>query len=222
MVTKNESHAERRIVIVTGGSLGAWALAELAPEDVLVGADRGALFLLENGYTPDWALGDFDSIGEADKAWIRSASRGYEDCDPVWKDHTDTEMAFHWALAQSPSSMLLIGALGTRFDHTLANVHLLKYAADAGIPCSIIGEHNEISLVKGPSSITVAKGRFDYISLLPLDGEASGITLKGFLYPLDNASLRMGQSLGISNVLTEKNGSVEVKQGYLLVIQSCD
>lgn len=210
----------KRIVIVTGGTLGDWVLEEIHPEDILVGSDRGALFLLRSGFQPHLSLGDFDSVTRQELEEIRSGSQAFIDCDPVFKDLTDTEMAFDWALQQKPSRIVILGALGTRLDHSLANVHLLRKGLEKGIPCSIVDACNEVILIDRPA--TIQKGRFSHVSLLPLSMEVHGITLHGFQYPLHQATLRIGQSLGISNVLVEKQGLIEMESGYLLVIQSMD
>ncbi|UJF32899.1 thiamine diphosphokinase [Paenibacillus hexagrammi] len=210
----------KRIAIVTGGSLGDWVLKELQPDDLLVGSDRGALFLIENGLRPHISLGDFDSVTLEDKEKIRASSTLFMDCDPVYKDLTDTEMAFEWALSQQPGSIVLLGALGTRFDHSLANIHLLRKAADCGTPCRIIDASNEIRLIR--ESTVLQKGPYAHVSLLPVSLEVTGITLRGFQYPLEQATLQIGQSLGISNVLLEETGDIQIEAGYLLVIQSKD
>ncbi|MCD1258686.1 thiamine diphosphokinase [Paenibacillus athensensis] len=210
----------QRIVIVTGGTLGDWALREIADSDVLVGSDRGALFLVRHGLTPDVALGDFDSVTAEEMAEIRVGSRCVEACDPIDKNWTDTEMAFAWALERRPASIVLLGALGTRFDHSLANVHLLHEGLAHGIACSIIDACNEVRLIDRPTPVT--RGRFTHVSLLPLSPDVRGITLHGFQYPLNQATLRIGQSLGISNVLLGESGLIELDSGLLLVIQSTD
>ncbi|MCK9907229.1 hypothetical protein MXD63_45440, partial [Frankia sp. Cpl3] len=71
-------------------------------------------------------------------------------CDPVMKDLTDTEMALQWALERNPREILFLGALGTRFDHTLSNVHLLRRGLQAGISCRILDERNEVLLIDRP------------------------------------------------------------------------
>lgn len=211
----------KRIVIVTGGTLGDWVTQEIRQDDVLVGCDRGALFLVRSGLRPHIALGDFDSVSAEELDEIRAASREFADCDPVLKDLTDTEMALEWAMANSPGSIVLLGALGTRFDHSLSNIHLLRKAADHGIPCIIIDACNEvIAAVKGRTKIR--KSRYTHVSLLPLSMEVTGITLHGFQYPLHQATLQIGQSLGVSNVLLEDTGTIDIDSGYLLVIQSKD
>lgn len=210
----------QRIVIFAGGQLGDWSLRLLRETDTLIGADSGARFLIQNGRTPDIAIGDFDSVTDEEMALIRERSRSTIACDPIDKDYTDTEMAFRLALDMKPSELLLIGALGTRFDHSLANVHLLALADCFGIPAQIVDAHNRIQLI----SHTCRLDRIDHpqVSLLPLSEQVTGITLFGFQYPLREATLTIGQSLGISNVLLEETGTVQLKEGKLLVIQSRD
>jgi thiamine pyrophosphokinase len=210
----------KRITIVTGGTIGDWAMQELDQEDLLVGSDRGALFLVQQGFKPDISLGDFDSVTDEELAEIQAGSKKFLSCDPIEKDLTDTEMAFQWALEQKPAEIKLLGALGTRFDHSLANIHLLRRGLELGVSCKIIDAYNEVVLINGLSVIT--KGSFTHISLLPLSLEVTGITLHGFLYPLLNATLTIGQSLGISNILLHEQGRIELESGYLLVIQSKD
>ncbi len=211
---------EKRIVICTGGSLGTWALEPLRSADVLAGADRGALFLVRHGMAPDIALGDFDSVSGEELEEIRSASKAFISYDPVDKDWTDTELAFRWALEQGPSEIVLLGALGTRLDHSLANIHLLRIGLKQGVSCTIIDAHNQVTLIN--RGLTVRKGRFTHVSLLPLSLEVTGIDLEGFQYPLHHAALTIGQSLGISNVLLAEEGTIRLKSGELLVIQSVD
>lgn len=209
-----------RILLFSGGHLGPWALAEITEGDFLLGVDRGALFLIENGCRPDLAMGDFDSVNAEEFSRIKLESKECLDCDPVNKDETDTEMAFNWALTQNPREIVLLGVLGCRFDHTLANVHLLAKALQAGIPCRIVDEKNEILLIK--DAAIIRKNRFRQISLLPLTGQVTGITLTGFQYPLNQATLTLGHSLGISNILQDETGKVEIATGQLLIIKSTD
>ncbi|MFD0958956.1 thiamine diphosphokinase [Paenibacillus chungangensis] len=208
------------IIIVTGGTLGDWVLRHLSEDAILIGADSGAAFLLDRGIIPNVAIGDFDSITDEEIARIRKACPSVISCDPVDKDYTDTEMAFQYAMTMQPREIVLLGAMGTRFDHTLANVHLLALADENGIEAKIIDEHNEIRVISSASAIQ--RGSYNTISLLPLSQEVTGITLSGFQYPLQDATLTVGQSLGISNVLLEQSGTVQLSSGRLIVIQSRD
>lgn len=209
-----------RIISFSGGRLGAWALDMIQDNDLLIGVDRGALFLIRHGFVPDMALGDFDSVSSEDKALIQEKSKAFLDCDPIHKDMTDTEMALNFAIELKPQEIILLGATGSRCDHTLANIHLLKRALDCQVKCTIIDEHNTIHLVDKELSLQALVDHS--ISLLPLSMEVRGITLTGFKYPLRDAQLAVGQTLGISNVLTGGTGHISIQDGLLLVIQSKD
>ncbi|MBH5317753.1 thiamine diphosphokinase [Paenibacillus sp. GSMTC-2017] len=211
---------KQRIVICTGGSLGPWALNHINEEDILIGADSGARFLIEQGYWPEIAIGDFDSVSPEEMEQIRDRSHRTIECDPIDKNYTDTEMAFRLALDMKPACILLLGALGSRFDHSLSNIHLLNLALESGIEAMVIDSNNCIRLINDTTTITPSQ--YKQVSLLPLSLEVSGITLTGFQYPLRNATIKIGESIGISNVLLEEQGTIELKQGHLLVIQSSD
>ncbi|GKU79253.1 thiamine diphosphokinase [Paenibacillus sp. L3-i20] len=211
---------KQRIVICTGGSLGNWALNYIQKEDILIGADSGARFLIEHGLNPEIAIGDFDSVSPQEMEQIRMRSHQTIECDPIDKNYTDTEMAFRLALDMKPSSILLLGALGSRFDHSLSNIHLLNLALECGIEAQIIDSNNCIRLIT--TTTIIERSHYAQVSLLPLSLEVVGITLTGFQYPLNDATIKVGQSIGISNVLKEDKGIIDLRQGHLLVIQSCD
>jgi thiamine pyrophosphokinase len=101
-------------------------------------------------------------------------------------------------------------------------VHLLARAADLGLVCRVEDDHNRVQLVCGGQRLEVRRDRFPYVSLLPLTAEVTGIDLHGFQYPLADAVLRLGESLGISNRLVAPTGSVSCRSGRLLVIGSRD
>jgi thiamine pyrophosphokinase len=210
-----------RALIFTGGSLGQWAFAYLSSEDYLIGADRGAEFLIRNGYIPHLALGDFDSVLPDQMQQIANTAEELLTYDAINKDWTDTELAFREALNRGYNEILILGALGTRFDHGLGNVHLLRQAYEQGCKLTLIDENNEISLCTDTIQLE-ANTRFPYTSLLPLTTEVTGVTLQGFRYPLHNAALKLGWSIGISNVIDAPIGTITITNGMLLIIRSHD
>ena len=211
-----------RIVIFAGGRLGGWALNELRDGDIAVGADRGALFLIRHGIRPHIAFGDFDSVTEPEKLRICQESGQTVECDPVMKDLTDTEMALNWALDQKPAEIVICGALGSRFDHSLANAQLLVRTEEADIPSVIVDAFNRLSAIVPGTVKTLRRSRFSYISLLPLTPKVGGVTLEGFKYPLNGAELRMGYTLAVSNELNGDEGTVRIEDGALLIVESAD
>lgn len=210
----------QRVIIVAGGTVDPILLQTIQEHDYIIGADRGALTLIQHGYRPDVALGDFDSIIPEELDLIRQASKQIQACDPIDKNYTDTELAFHCALKKNPTSITLLAATGTRLDHTLANIHLLKRALELQVSMQIVDSHNQIQLTD--HELIIHDADYTYVSLLPLTTDVSGICLEGFAYPLNNATLTIGQSLGISNKLIEATGTITLSTGILLVIASKD
>ncbi|MGU3473280.1 thiamine diphosphokinase [Paenibacillus sp. D51F] len=209
-----------RVVIVSGGSLGSWALDLIREDDYIIGADAGALFLVRQDLKPHLSLGDFDSVSPEERHDIQAGSLELASFDPVDKNYTDTELAFRRGLDLKPSSLLLLGATGSRLDHTIANVHLLRSAAVQGISASIEDAANRVRVLPPGSTLAISRSRFEHISLLPLSLRVTGINLIGFRYPLTDATLDLGQSLGISNALAAEAGTVSTADGWLLVMES--
>lgn len=208
------------VIIVLGGQLGDWVLRYISEKHTLIGADSGAAFLVQHGFNPDVAIGDFDSVSLEQIEHISKQSRQMISCDPIDKDYTDSEMAFRLALDMKPAEIIMLGATGTRFDHSLANIELLVLAHQAGVHASIIDANNRISLASG--STILKRSSYKHVSLLPLSSKVTGVTLTGFKYPLTKATLTMGQSIGVSNILLAEEGKVEHSSGKLLIIESKD
>ena len=212
-----------RVLIVTGGQLGEWAARLLPTYEQIIGADRGAEFVARNGYRMKLAVGDFDSISPGQLDVIRDTSVELITFDAIDKDWTDTELAFREAVSRGFRRIDLIGALGTRFDHGLANVHLLKQAQELGCSLRLIDEHNEIELCTNEAVMELsADSKYAHVSLLPLSEVVTGVTLQGFRYPLNDATIKLGQSIGVSNVLDAPTGTISIDSGLMLVIRSRD
>jgi len=212
-----------RVLIVSGGRLGDWAADLLHCYDYLIGADRGAEFVAASGCRMKLAVGDFDSVTPEQLELIREYADELLSFDAIDKDWTDTELAFREAVNRGFRDIDIVGALGTRFDHTLANVHLLKQAQELGCSLRLIDEFNEISLCTNKTVMRIDKDtRYDNVSLLPLSETVTGITLEGFRYPLHNATIKVGQSIGVSNVLDAATGTITIDSGLMLVIRSRD
>ena len=107
-------------------------------------------------------------------------------------------------------------------DHALANIHILKDALEANIPCQIIDGYNRIYLINAEKTLEKDKVYGKYISLIPLTSTVEGLTLKGFKYPLNRYNLPIGTSLGISNEIIEDIAHIEMEKGILIVIESKD
>lgn len=179
--------------------------------DLIIAADSGYLAARECGVVPDVFVGDFDSVLKEEVSAKKIIS-----LNPI-KDKTDTQEAIDYALSHGAEFITIVGALGNRFDHTLANVHLLKYAHKKGVLAEIADTDNYITLVSG--ELLIKKKDSFCISLLPLT-DCSGVSVTGAFYPLDNAQMSVGNPYGISNEFVDDFAKVSVKSGDLLVILS--
>jgi thiamine pyrophosphokinase len=214
-----------KIRIVAGGP--AFLIPDLNSYDsgsdtIWVGVDRGTFVLLEAGIHPKHAFGDFDSVSDVEKeAIIRSGI--HLNVYLAEKDQTDMEIAFLWAMDQNPEELLLFGATGGRLDHELLNLQLLFNSLEKkGTSVKVVDSHNEISLYAPGTYRITQDERYFYVSFIAYKEEVSGITLKGFKYPLQNAALQMGSSLCISNELVNKNGTYSFESGIIMMVKSRD
>ena len=201
-------------LIVLGGDAPGRALLEscMRDADLVIAADSGLAAFDAAGLEPDLLVGDMDSVS-AD-VLEKYAGRIPEHRLNCIKDDTDGVDALDMAIARGAEKITLLGALGGRLDHALANVMLLVRAHRKGAKAEILSESVRISRVDGYASLSGAKG--DTVSLLPL-GRAEGVTLKGFFYPLDQAALESDYPLGISNVVTDDQAEIKADSGDLIL-----
>lgn len=226
MTVRKAEKESKDILILTGGNLdGEFAAEYLRGKTYahIIAADRGLEACRALGIVPTDILGDFDSIKE------RNLLEEYERKGipvrtyPTRKDYTDTHLAVEYAIGLSPSSVTVLGATGSRMDHTLANLSMLCLLAKAGIWGKIVDSHNEIEMLCGQVERKYSPSPDKkYISLLAWGGEAKGIDLEGFAYPLKNASMTPDVSLGVSNEIEGTQGILRMREGNLLVIRSSD
>ncbi len=210
-------------VLICGGSLSAGFLKEVTeeyPDAVVYAVDGGLSVADDAGIVPDYLVGDFDTA----KASLVERYEGR--CVTIRhkpeKDATDTELAVDEALERGVDRILLLGATGTRMDHTMANIHMLYRVLLKGKEARILNENNRISLHKESFFLRRDELFGNYISFLPFFGEVTGVTLKGFKYPLSGKTLTAGISLGISNEGAEEIMEVSFLSGYLLMIEARD
>lgn len=213
-----------RAVIISGGRADIeFIRQELTgqPYDMLIAADSGLEVCYALGITPDVMLGDYDSVSRQIKEYYQNSGAAAFTY-PERKDETDTELAVKFAIDRHAAQMVLYGATGSRLDHTLANLSLLKLGLLHGIDMQIRDKYNRIRLVKGQCVLQKQAQFGDYISLLPFSETVEDICLKGFRYPLDHGRMAQGNSLGISNVLEEERGVISAGSGILMLIESRD
>jgi thiamine pyrophosphokinase len=207
----------RRAAIFANGEISdlAAARAALQPDDWLIAADGGLRFVDALGLRPHLLIGDLDSVPPERVEALRAAGVPVQ-VFPTRKDETDLELALGVACAAEVRETIIFGALGGRWDHTLANLMLLAHPRFAPARIRLLDGHQQLYLVHGEATITGRPG--DLVSLVPLSGDAAGISTEGLDYPLTNGTLRFGSPRGISNVLTGTTASVRLTSGLLVCI----
>ena len=104
----------------------------------------------------------------------------------------------------------------------LANVTMLRLPFESGIQAWIVDGNNRISILSGTLSLKKEQQYGHYISLIPLTEEIRGVTLKGVKYPLENHTVRLGESLCVSNEITDTEAILTVKDGMALLLETKD
>ena len=188
----------------------------------IIAGDRGLEALYQLKIIPNHVVGDFDSVSPEILEFYKKQPQIIFHTFNSEKDNTDTDIALKLAIQLKSSKITILGALGKRMDHAIANIHILKDALEANIPCQIIDEHNRIYLINKEMTLEKDKVYGKYVSLIPLTSTVEGLTLTGFKYPLNHYTLPIGTSLGISNEIITDIAHIEMKKGILIVIESRD
>lgn len=187
--------------------------------DLIVCADGGAEYLQKCKIYPHVLIGDLDSIEE--NALSDFKAHGCRIIKyPREKDFTDTQLAADYAAEHGANEIIMLGCIGSRLDHSLANIMLMVALLKKGIfPC-IINEKNKVYIT---DSIIKLEGKpGDLVSLIPVGGDVTGIYTEGLEYGLSNSTIRLGDTLGISNVFLKDYAQIKICSGCLLIIKSID
>jgi thiamine pyrophosphokinase len=184
---------------------------------LIIAADGGAKHCLSLGIIPHVIIGDFDSLEEEIiESFREQGARVVR--HPARKDHTDLELAVLYAIETGAEEVLVLGALGKRWDQTLANLLMPAAEAFRAIVIRLIDGQQEINLVRSGQELALKGSPGDTVSLIPLWGDADGITTVGLEYPLDGETLVFGSTRGISNVLNGKQALVSLDRGLLVAV----
>lgn len=215
---------DKRAVIIAGGGINDdLALSFVQKDSYIIAADRGLVFLAEHDIVPDLIVGDFDSAPEETRRRYLASHPGIEVREYNWeKDYTDLEIAAAAAADRGAREIVILGATGTRLDHMIGGIQTLALLLDRGCRGIIVDPCNRVTLHDEPFAIRKDSQWGKYVSLFAWGGPVTGITLKGFHFPMENGTLTNSGTLAISNQIEESEGQVFFESGRLLVIESQD
>lgn len=213
-----------KAVIIAHGSLQNSDILkrECENSDIVICADGGAEFAKENGVIPDYLIGDFDSIDkEVFDFYKVAASSNTKIIEyPCDKDFTDTELCVDKAIELGSTEICIAAGIGSRLDHSLGNILLLHKILEKGIKGYIAAQDCYIYLCNSNHELYLQGDLGQTISILPFMGNVGGVNLEGLKFPLKNATIRVGQSIGLSNVFVKKLCKIEIEKGELLIIKN--
>ncbi|MCF8241845.1 MAG: thiamine diphosphokinase [Melioribacteraceae bacterium] len=180
---------------------------------VIICADGGANTAYRLGVTPDYIIGDLDSItGEvyeyyAAKSIIKKVTR---------QNDTDVEKALKFAISKKFDEVILLGSTGDRLDHSFCNLGIvLKFSESISI--NILHEKSYLTLISGNNKFAAAAG--DLISIYGFDKKTK-FTTHGLKYKLKNESLPFGIRESTSNIATSEEVIINVKGGKAFLIRN--
>jgi thiamine pyrophosphokinase len=209
----------QRVAILANGQIPDLQRARrhIQAADRLICADAGAAHAIAMGVTPDVVVGDLDSLEPAHYAALQAAGVRFEVYPPL-KDKTDLELALRLAVAEGAREIDLLGTQGGRLDQSLGNVLLLAHPEWAAVRVRIREGDQTAWVLRDGQACLISATTGDTLSLLPLTPQVHGVTLSGVRWPLRDHTLYLGDTLTLSNAITQPSARVEVGTGVLLIV----
>lgn len=189
------------------------SLPDIEKNDLLIAVDGGLCACLAAGKQPDLLVGDLDSLSiepPADIPVLRF---------PVKKDETDTYLAYLEGVKRGYTVFEILGGLGGRADHTIANLQLLRRIAAEGNMATLVSADATL-LAFASNGIELSTFPGQPLGVFALSETCEGVTIEGAAYPLKNGTLKNDFPLGVSNTALGKSVLVSVKKGSLLCVLS--
>ena len=209
----NQEINKKRCVVIGNASINNYdyLLKEIKEDDFLIYCDGGLKHLEKLKILPNLIIGDFDSF--------KNPNLDIETIVlPREKDDTDPMAAVKEGVKRGYKDFLLLGVIGERLDHSLANVSILLYLDSLNLKGKIIDDYSEMLLVSKKEELV--SDEFSYFSLINILSNAKGVNVINAKYPLIDATLPTTYQYTISNeVLPNKVSKISLKEGTLLLIK---
>lgn len=220
------------------------AAKHTATRPLVIAADGGLDHAAALGLTPDFVIGDFDSVrsrldiarNNADAAAAAAttaaalapfisgtlASGAFAGTPvitlPSQKDDADMLSALKAGWAAGAREFHIIGGLGGRLDHTLGNVQLLTFISRAGGSAFLYGSRiTATAVTDGSVRFSPAPvPQFPMISVFSADNESHGVRIRGLKYEVSDFTVSNAIAQ-LSNELVGLDASISVEHGTLIV-----
>ena len=202
---------KKRCVLVLGGEISDYSVIKsgLRSDDYFIFCDSGLFHEEALGIRADLAVGDFDShpLPEETETLVF----------PREKDDSDAYLGVKEGVKRGFTDFLILGALGRRVDHEIANIYLLDWLDLHSCTGSIVDVGSRMRMVSKRE--VVIDSSVKYFSLLALCGTARGVTIRGAAYNLEDGVIEPSFQHGISNEVKDGGARVSVGEGKLLLVE---
>jgi len=207
----------QRIIIFANGELPDLdkARALLEEGDYIICADGGTRHALALGLQPDLIIGDMDSAEKKQLQRLGLADVSMELFSHD-KNETDLELALDRAVQLNPKQIIIVGALGGRLDHTLANIALLTDLRLSKFDIRLDDGVEEIFFCRDQVNVYGKSG--DLVSLIPWGGVVSDVQTTNLKWALKKETLYPDKTRGISNEMTSDTATISIRAGLLLIV----
>lgn len=206
-------------VIFTGGSYDTHEKSEeyyvnlVKNSSYFICADSGANFAYKFHVKPKYILGDMDSISQ-------SVLDYFSDIEKITyqpeKAFTDTEIAIEKCKEEGFTNIILCGGIGSRMDHSINNVLSMIRYRNEGVNLHIYN-HRQLLFFATREQFIEDKVNWT-MGLVPMTPVVKKCTIEGCYYPLEKRDIYWGDSLTISNIVTDKKARITFEDGELLVV----
>ena len=215
----------KKAVIISGGTIDDKFVLQMLDEiqsEYVIGVDRGLEFLYRNQVMPTHIVGDFDSVRTEVVEFYQKETQVLIRKFKPEKDASDTEIALQLAIELGAEKVWIFGGTGSRLDHVMANIQILKIAHDRGIKAYLQDTNNRISLAEKEIKLYKKDVFGDYFSIFPFGGVVGDISIEGAKYPLSHYRLCPNSSMCVSNEMQENEVRIAFPTGTIILMETRD
>lgn len=180
---------------------------------IVICADGGYDHAKKMGIVPDFIIGDFDSVGDlsglSDKCKLVRIRR---------QNDTDVEKCIKFAVSAGAAELVLLGGIGDRLDHSIANLGLIAKYSEI-LKMTLFYGRSYCSVLHGLNKFASRKG--EIVSIYGLT-EDTIVSTSGLKYELHKDNIYLGGGESTSNIARKKYFIVEVLTGKALLVREAD
>jgi len=180
--------------------------------NTIICGDGGVNSARNLGITPDFIIGDLDSISLSTLKYFKNKSTVIK---IKRQNDTDVEKCLKFAIRKKFDEVVLLGVTGDRLDHTICNLGIvIKFFGKIKIYLS--AESSFLTSINKTTEFNSKVG--ETISIYAFDDKTK-ISSVGLKYKLNNTALPFGVRESTSNVSISEKIILKIKNGIVFVIR---